>query len=288
MRNKHKKKMAAHLKRKQLRLGNLINLVLIQSYGESDIEKMRYYQGYHDISSIFLSSLGGFSMRNSSSQESEIFYYRNDPIAAADKTARAMGLDLPSKVLLKISRSHLRDSLRSDFVRLSSALRLIIMPLIGAFDSEVHSHLLHCQIEPFFALSWIITWFSHDIRDTVLVKRLFDFFIASHALMPIYMSIAMVLHPFNRTEVLSTECDFATVHKTLSQLPRNSCSVGWKLVGNASDYTYVSDEEERDDEYEPPESRDDESSIASSMVSSVCDANPVPFEDLINLSIEFM
>ena len=40
-------------------------------------------------------------MRNSSSQESEIFYYRNDPIAAADKTARAMGLDLPSKVLLK-------------------------------------------------------------------------------------------------------------------------------------------------------------------------------------------
>ena len=56
MRNKHKKKMAAHLKRKQLRLGNLINLVLIQSYGESDIEKMRYYQGYHDISSIFLSS----------------------------------------------------------------------------------------------------------------------------------------------------------------------------------------------------------------------------------------
>ena len=65
MRNKHKKKFASLLNRKQRRLGNLINLVLIQSYTSSfnDFEekRLRYYQGYHDISCIFLSVLGGVS-----------------------------------------------------------------------------------------------------------------------------------------------------------------------------------------------------------------------------------
>jgi len=224
-------------------------------------------------------------------------------VAAADKTAQAMGLDLPSKVLLKISMSHLRDSLKNDFKTLSSALRLFIMPLIEIFDSEVHSHLLECQMEPFFALSWIITWFSHDVRDTAMVKRLFDFFIASHALMPVYMSIAMVLHPVNRTEILNAECDFASVHNVLSQLPRNSSSVGYKLVDNQCDTEFMSCDEDDEKfmrvdgtsiiaETKSEDTRDDEStnppSLASCSLLIGSESTLVPFEQLIKISLEFM
>ena len=43
----------------------------------------------------------------------------------------------------------------------------------------------------FFSLSWVITWFGHVIQDSALVTRLVDVFLASHPLMPIYVS-AMV------------------------------------------------------------------------------------------------
>jgi len=57
-----------------------------------------------------------------------------------------------------------------------------------------------------------LVFLLNDVRDTALVKRLFDFFIVSHPLMVVYMSVAMMIHPLNRIEVLSADCDFACVH----------------------------------------------------------------------------
>ena len=310
MRNKHRKKISALLKRKQRRLGNLINLVLIQSYANSfnDFEenRLRYYQGYHDISCIFLSALGGisdpyarFHSETDKTHETDFF----QQAVTASKTAKAMGLDLPTKVLLEISQSHLRDAMRNDFELLTSALRLIVMPLIYHFDPEVHNHLKMCHMEPFFCFPWIITWFSHDIRDTSLAKRLFDVFIVSHPLMPIYMSIAMILHPSNREEVLNTQCDFASLHKTLTQLPRNSCSVGWKFVGGG----YISGEDDSQDrefrevsvetaslmsdDVDKESLYGDDVSVAPSLSESTFsghDSSRVPFQELIDLSIKYM
>jgi hypothetical protein len=247
MHNKHRKKISTLLKWKQRRLGNFINLVLIQSYANSifdgkrsrmgdnndngeydycDImldERLRYYQGYHDVSCIFLSALGGVSKPCTDSFPSSTVGDKKKNLSkpieqaiTASKTASTLGLELPCKVLLQISQSHLKDCLKPNFESLTTALRLVVMPLIHHFDPEVHDHLTMCGMEPFFCLSWIISWFSHDVRDTSLVKRLFDVFIVSHQLMPIYMSIAMVLHPYNREEILSTECEFASVHKILA------------------------------------------------------------------------
>lgn len=310
MRNKHKKKVSLLLKRKQRRLGNLINLVLIQSYAnclnDFEEERLRYYQGYHDISCIVLNALGGVSnpyahlnekKMNKNDNSSDILL---DQCVAAARTAEVLGLDLPGKVLLQISQTHLRDCMKSSFQNLTSALRLIVMPLIFHFDPEVHDYLEMCEMEPLFCFPWIISWFSHDIRDTTLVKRLFDVFIVSHPLMPIYMSIAMVLHPFNREEILNTECDFASLHKTISQLPRNSCSVGWKFVGDGFGGSYVSGDEEDEkkmsldagsmmsDDIDRESINGDESSLATSLSGSVFDSSPVPFQELIDLSIKFM
>jgi len=300
MQNKHKKRVRTLLKRKQRRLGNFINLTLIRTY--DDHIKLRYYQGYHDISCIILSVLGGETTVPSSRME-------NIPRtiqAKATKTAQAMGLDLPSEVLAKLSQSHLKDMMKENFEYLTKALRLVLFPLIQSLDPEVHQHMVDCDMEPFFCLSWIITWFSHDVRDTTVVKRLFDLFIASHPLMPIYLSVAMILHPMNRMEVLGADPDFASLHKALTQLPINSCSVGWKFIGSHMGGEYVSGEEDDDscsfdgsimsqDVYREEGGGgfdDDDDSLApslgESMLSGGWDGSRVPFQDLIDLGITFM
>lgn len=44
---------------------------------------------------------------------------------------------------------------------------------------------------PYYALSWILTWFSHDFENYEKVVRLFDLFISSPATMPIFIASAV-------------------------------------------------------------------------------------------------
>lgn len=39
-----------------------------------------------------------------------------------------------------------------------------------------------------FALSWLITWFGHVLSEFKHTLRLYDFFLSSHPLMPIYLA----------------------------------------------------------------------------------------------------
>jgi hypothetical protein len=170
--------------------------------------------------------------------------------ASVDSDSKDYGgggdFELPSKVLQQLSFSHFSDALQSDFLQLQTGIKLVLFPLLAKLDPQVHNHLLDADMEPFFCLSWIITWFSHDVRDTQLVKRLFDAFIVSHPLLPTYMSISMMLHPYNRQRILDTDCDFASLHQVLASLPRNSCRVGWKRRNRCDDggLEYISDHED--------------------------------------------
>lgn len=300
MKNKHRKRVGTLLKKKQRRLGDFLNLSLVQSYGEEggEEDRLSYYQGYHDIASIFLSALGGATSVQTTlpiaEGGSEARAQVTD-LQEAHTAAASMGLTLACQVLNQVARSHHRDAMRSNFNQLNAALRLIIMPLTAAFDAEVHSHLFDCEMEPFFALSWIITWFSHDVRDTSLVKRLFDFFISSHPLMSIYISVAMMIHPLNRIEILGADCDFACVHNVLADLPKNSSNVGWKYIpgdGGSSGYVSGDDDEASaasgslfDQSCDEPE--EEGSQISSSVLNNPRNAR-VPFQELIDLSISLM
>ena len=292
MENKHRKKVANLLRRKQIRLENFINLTLVQSnFDLQEEDQLRYYQGFHDVACIFLSALGGGG---------------SGPIppnaSSLQTLAASMGLDLPSKVLGQVAKSHFRDAMRSNFIQLQVALRLILFPLLARFDPEVHAHLYYCDMEPFFALPWVITWFSHDIRDTALVKRLFDAFIVSHPLFPLYLSAAMILHPINRREILDTDCDFASVHQTLAGLPKNSSMVGWKFKVTDGYMTNDGEEEgstattEMDSTFladELLDLMDDDGSDAQSMISSNLSfvgssQDRVPFQELIDTALSYM
>mmetsp|Transcript_37188 Transcript_37188/g.90213 ORF Transcript_37188/g.90213 Transcript_37188/m.90213 type:complete len:986 (-) Transcript_37188:201-3158(-) len=284
--NQRTKKIAGLLKKKQKRLASLINCTLVTSYDwpsssartagddreRPQQQKLRYYQGYHDVACIFLHALGGAGSGNGNSSMMGIVHNGNDhddddttsipsssssqrraipssmtvPTVSSEITNTIGDLELPSRVLCQVSFSHFSDALQSNFVQLQTGLKLVLFPLLSKLDVDVHNHLLDADMEPFFCLSWIITWFAHDVRDTDLVKRLFDVFLVSHPLFPVYMSLAMMVHPYNRSIILQTDCDFASLHQCLASLPRNSCQVGWKKRDDGWEGAFISDDEPED------------------------------------------
>ncbi|OEU08218.1 hypothetical protein FRACYDRAFT_136656, partial [Fragilariopsis cylindrus CCMP1102] len=314
------RKISVLLKKKQRRLANLINLTLVESYDRSDEKdgltnpnnRLRYYQGYHDVACIFLHALGGAGTNNETMHvPGGVGDYNNN-----NNNCNNIGdLELPSKVLCQISFSHFGDALQSDFLKLQTGLKLILFPLLRKLDREVHDHLLDADMEPYFCLSWIITWYAHDIRDTNLVKRLFDAFIVGHPLLPVYTALSMMTHPYNRRIILETDCDFAALHQCLASLPKHSCQVGYKKRQgdgyNDNIITYISDDEEEGGDEEQSEFDDDtimsnctnddttsycgtESSFPTSIAGgeSSCaatpDNNPVPFESVLDTALQYM
>ncbi|KAJ4928492.1 hypothetical protein JOQ06_016284 [Pogonophryne albipinna] len=87
-------------------------------------------------------------------------------------------------------------------------------------DSTKHIlNYLIAEVGTIFALSWLITWYGHVLSDFKHTMRLYDFFLASHPLMPIYLAATIVLH--REKEVKKTECDMAMVHHLLSRIPQD-------------------------------------------------------------------
>ena len=57
-------------------------------------------------------------------------------------------------------------------------------------DPELHEHILASEVQPYYALSWYITWFSHNVPELDQAARIFDVFLSSHPLMPLYFAAA--------------------------------------------------------------------------------------------------
>lgn len=64
----------------------------------------------------------------------------------------------------------------------------LLNTLIRLEDPAIADFLEKSNTLPYFCLSWVITWCSHDVRDLSKVVRLFDFFISSDPLISIYLS----------------------------------------------------------------------------------------------------
>ena len=142
-----------------------------------------YYQGLHDIASVLLLVL---------EDEVRAFF-----------------------VLQHLVVHHLRDCTRCDLIPVLESLTLVFF-LLKKQDLELHDHIRSSQVPAHFALAWRLTWFSHDMKDVDQCARLFDVFIASHPLMPIYVGVAALVS--NRKRILETECDFATMHQLLQSI----------------------------------------------------------------------
>ncbi len=150
-------------------------------------EQLFYYQGFHDVTALCLINLESPS--------------------------------LTTLLLQRLSQHHFRDAMRPNFDSVSHLLSSVFKPLLHVVDPELHDYIfLDSYVGPdcIFALSWILSWFSHDIIDVQVASRLIDVFLASHMSMPIYISAALLSH--QRDFIFQTESDFSAIHVALTNL----------------------------------------------------------------------
>ena len=142
-----------------------------------------YFQGYHDIVQVFLLVLGP----------------HHAPAAVA-----------------RLSLLRIRDFMLSTLEPALSQLELL-RPILRAADPVLYHHLP--QSQPSFALAGTITMFAHNIQDYKDITRLFDFFLARHAVMPIYLFAAVVLS--RREELLEIDQeDEDILYAMLGKIPQ--------------------------------------------------------------------
>ncbi|CAH0556854.1 unnamed protein product [Brassicogethes aeneus] len=146
---------------------------------------LRYYQGYHDVAVTFLMVVG----------EAVAF-----------------------SIMEKLSTNHLRECMEPTMEKTDYRLNYIYS-LLRKVDKELHDYMDSAEVGTMFALPWYLTWFGHSLNKYKDVVRLYDFFLASPPLMPLYVTTALVIN--RRQDVFEAGCDMAMIHVVLSQIPNN-------------------------------------------------------------------
>ena len=100
-----------------------------------------YYQGFNDICSVFLYVLS-----------EDMGYYAST----------------------SISHYFVRDYLRPSFEKGVIPALNLLMKIVQSEHPTIYEKIKFIEM-PTFAVSWIITWFSHDLDDMNEVYRIFDF-----------------------------------------------------------------------------------------------------------------
>ncbi|KAJ2160697.1 GTPase-activating protein gyp8 [Coemansia sp. RSA 552] len=146
---------------------------------------LSYYQGFHELALTFLCVFGSERAAIEASRMAALFFVRD-----------AMGSSL----------EHVMQQLQLLYV------------LLKSISPKVHQMLVQeLEVPPFFAISWLLTWFAHDITGFDDVCRIYDFLIVSPPMQVVYMAAAMIKR--SEAAILDLDRDFASVHTALSKLP---------------------------------------------------------------------
>ena len=196
--NKHDKlydhKMADQIEKDVNRSLNHFNLSFFQGAYKKQLSKIMtalfdrnrswsYYQGFNDVCSVCLVALSE---------------------------------NLGFHASLSLSHYYMRDYLRSTFEKGVIPALNLMMKIIQGTNPHVYEKISFLEM-PTFAVSWIITWFAHDLEDPNDMYRIYDYCIASHPATVIYMAAATVI--YNKDMLLEMEeDDMATVHMIFQKL----------------------------------------------------------------------
>lgn len=147
-------------------------------------KQVLYYQGLHDVATMFL--LGG-------------------------------GPGLAPVLLHEVVTSG-RLPYASAGVPLALDVLELMMTLLEARDAQLHAHILASGVAPHWGLSWMITWFSHDVSHIDAGLRLFDAILCGPLLMPVYIAADLLMQ--NHTSILALDPeDTGPLHQHLKALP---------------------------------------------------------------------
>jgi hypothetical protein len=96
--------------------------------------------------------------------------------------------------MLPVIYLSITDMLLSSFEEGVIPILNLIMTILKKLDSDVYSDIANVlQGTPEFALSWILTWLAHEIDSVKVIARVFDYFLCSHPLSPVYVAVAVFL-----------------------------------------------------------------------------------------------
>ncbi|CAO3633838.1 unnamed protein product [Cunninghamella echinulata] len=94
-------------------------------------------------------------------------------------------------------------------------------------DEKLYDHFQSMGILPYYCLSWIITWFSHDLDDLEDIYRIFDLILSTHPMMPLYITASLVILNYKPEEI--NDQDPSILHHYLCKLPYQP-DLKWKPV----------------------------------------------------------
>jgi lipid-A-disaccharide synthase-like uncharacterized protein len=77
----------------------------------------------------------------------------------------------------------------------------LLMRLLNQADEDLYDMIESGSFgQPTFTLSWILTWFAHDIENFSQVQRIYDACLSQHPLFTLYLSVSLIL--LNKERVL--------------------------------------------------------------------------------------
>lgn len=120
------------------------------------------------------------------------------------------------RVIVKLSQTHFRNLMQHNFDIVRSLVGLML-GILRVSDPPLHRQITRLSIPPFFAISWLITWFAHDLPNHHNAQRMFDFFMANHPSAIVYAAAAVPM--LHREELLMVDVEGPEVHQWLKKLP---------------------------------------------------------------------
>jgi len=184
-------------------------------------QQYHYYQGLHDVAGVVLHQL--------------------------DYQA-----DLGTQIMQRLAHSHWRDALRENFGNVTWILQHCFLPLVERVAPMVYGQLQGVvELCNNLVLPWMITWFTHDIFDAETAGRLVDAFMASHPLLPLYVSVALVTHSKWRDEIVTADPnDPTSLFVTMKLLPKYIVASGQSTTTGRNEQRQVTVQELLDDALE--------------------------------------
>eukprot|EP00039_Didymoeca_costata_P008999 m.119441 g.119441 ORF g.119441 m.119441 type:complete len:385 (-) comp14317_c0_seq1:131-1285(-) len=143
---------------------------------------LHYYQGFHEVCAV---------------------------IMLATDSKLALG------IMARLSTCHLRDFMGPSLHTCLAYCESIFV-LLGWMNRRLYDHICRSGVQPQCTISWVLTWFSHDLDDLNVISRVFDACLASHPMFIAYISTSLILS--KGPDILATECDFSAIHKAVTKV----------------------------------------------------------------------
>ncbi|RDX51704.1 hypothetical protein OH76DRAFT_1435124 [Lentinus brumalis] len=147
--------------------------------------RLHYFQGYHDIVSVIFLTL-------------------------------PKELHLP--VTEKLSLHRVRDSMGANLDPVVGLLR-VLKKLLHLADENFAATIDSTAPLPYFALSNLLTLFSHDVPTLPLIQHIFDYLLTRPPIAVVYLAAALTLARREEVRVLEEEGEEGMMHSLLTALP---------------------------------------------------------------------